>query len=102
MHDVSSSTWPRINKAPIAAEAVTRIDALFAIEREINGLAPQRRVEVRTERSDPLVIELESWLREQRAKVSKNSDTGKAHRLQPQAVDCADPFHRRWPPLYDQ
>ena len=68
----------RINQAPIASEAVTRIDALFAIEREINGLAPPQRVAVRTERSRPLVIALESWLREQRARVSKNSDTGKA------------------------
>ena len=33
----------RINKAPIAAEAVKRIDALFAIEREINGVMPQER-----------------------------------------------------------
>jgi transposase len=68
----------RINKAPIASEAVARIDALFAIEREINGLLPQQRVGVRTERSRPLVMELESWLRERRARVSKNSDTGKA------------------------
>ena len=68
----------RINKAPIATEAVARIDALFAIEREINGVAPQQRMAVRTERSRPLIIELESWLREQRARVSKNSDTGKA------------------------
>ena len=29
----------RLTKAPIAAEAVKRIDVLFAIEREINGLA---------------------------------------------------------------
>ena len=68
----------RINQAPIASEAVTRIDVLFAIEREINGLAPPQRVGVRTERSRPLVTALESWLREQRAKVSKNSETGKA------------------------
>jgi transposase len=33
---------------------------------------------VRTERSRRSIIELESWLREQRARVSKNSDTGKA------------------------
>jgi transposase len=32
----------RINKAPIASEAVKRIDILFAIEREINGLAHHR------------------------------------------------------------
>src|SRR5438105_9939915 len=68
----------RINKAPIAIEAVERIDALFAIEREINGMTPQERVRVRNERSRPLVIKLESWLREQRARVSKNSETGKA------------------------
>jgi transposase len=68
----------RINQAPIASEAVTRIDVLFAIEREINGLAPPQRVGVRTERSRPLVTALESWLRDQRAKVSKNSETGKA------------------------
>ena len=68
----------RLNQAPIASEAVKRIDALFAIEREINGLAPPQRVAVRTERSRPLVVALETWLREQRARVSKNSDTGKA------------------------
>ena len=57
----------RINKAPIAIEAVERIDALFAIEREINGLTPQERLRVRDERSRPLVVALETWLREQRA-----------------------------------
>ena len=59
----------RLSKAPIAAEAVKRIDALFAIEREINGLVPQRRLRVRQEHSRPLVGELEMWLREQRTKA---------------------------------
>jgi len=68
----------RINKAPIASEAVARIDAVFAIEREINGLAPQQRVGVRTKRCRPLVVALDAWFREQRARVSKNSETGKA------------------------
>lgn len=68
----------RINKAPIAIEAVERIDVLFAIEREINGMTPQQRVCVRNERSRPLITELESWLRAQRGRVSKNSETGKA------------------------
>ena len=45
----------RINQAPIASEAVGRIDALFALEREINGLAPPQRVGMRTERSRPFV-----------------------------------------------
>jgi transposase len=68
----------RLNKAPIAFEAVERIDALFDIEREINGKTPSQRVQVRAERTRPLVIELETWLREQRAKLSRHSDTGKA------------------------
>jgi len=62
----------------IAAEAVKRIDVLFAIEREINGLAPQERLRVRQEHSRPLIVELEAWLRQQRAKLSKNNDTAKA------------------------
>jgi transposase len=68
----------RLNKAPIAIEAVERIDALFAIEREINGAAPQERVRVRNERSRPLVDALEIWLRERRAKLSGKSETAKA------------------------
>jgi transposase len=68
----------RLNKAPIAAAAVERIDVLFAVEREINGLTPPERARVRQERSRPLMIELQTWLREQRARLSKNSDTTKA------------------------
>jgi transposase len=33
----------RLNKAPIALEAVSRTDALFAVEREINGKPPAER-----------------------------------------------------------
>jgi transposase len=68
----------RLNQAPIAVEAVERIDALFAIEREINGTVPQERARVRNERSRPLVDALEIWLRERRAKLSGKSETGKA------------------------
>jgi Transposase IS66 family len=68
----------RLQKAPIAIEAVERIDALFAIEHEINGLAPEQRLAVRSERSRPLVVELETWLRQQHAKLSRRSETAKA------------------------
>ncbi|MBB4382489.1 hypothetical protein GGD61_007182 [Bradyrhizobium sp. SBR1B] len=33
---------------------------------------------MRQERSRPLIVELEEWLREQRAKLSRNNDTTKA------------------------
>jgi transposase len=68
----------RLNKAPIATEAVERIDALFAIERDINGKTSQERSRVRNELSRPLVIALEAWLRQQRSKLSASSDTAKA------------------------
>lgn len=41
---------PRLSKAPIAAEAVKRVDVPFA-KREINGLAPQERLRVRHRRT---------------------------------------------------
>ena len=68
----------RLNKAPIAIEAVTRTDALFAIEREINGEQPAERRRVRQERSRPRVEALEAWLREQYARLSPASQVAKA------------------------
>src|SRR5467141_1463141 len=50
-----------ISKAPLAAEAVRRIDAIFAIEREINGLPADERLAARKIRIAPFVAELESW-----------------------------------------
>ena len=68
----------RLAKAPIAIAAVERIDALFAIEREINGMTPQERQRIRNERSRPLSVELEAFMREQRAKLSAKNETAKA------------------------
>ena len=42
-----------VGKAPVAAEAVRRIDELFATEREINGLPAEQRLAVREERAKP-------------------------------------------------
>jgi transposase len=67
-----------LKKAPIAIEAVKRIDALFAIEREINGAPADQRLAVRAARMQPLVTDLEAWLRQQRAKLSSKSEMAKA------------------------
>jgi transposase len=64
--------------SPLALEAVRRIDALFEIERGINGETPERRRAVRQELSAPLVADLEVWMREQRAKLSRGNDVAKA------------------------
>lgn len=64
--------------SPIALEAVQRIDALFAIERAINGQSADHRRAARQELSAPLVADLESWLRTQRAKLSRGNDLARA------------------------
>ncbi|WJS05580.1 IS66 family transposase (plasmid) [Roseibium aggregatum] len=79
--DVAANARRRKNAAPIspiALEAVTRIDALFDIEREINGLAAGERLERRLRDSVPLVEGLEEWLRAERSKLSRSSSVAEA------------------------
>src|SRR6202789_773411 len=64
--------------SPIALEAVKRIDALFDIEREINGLSIEKRLAARRGRSAPLVAALEGWMRAERAKLSRHVAVAKA------------------------
>ena len=64
--------------SPIALEAVRRIDALFDIERAINGHSAARRRAVRQDLSAPLVADLETWMREQRATLSRANDLARA------------------------
>jgi transposase len=64
--------------SPLALEAVRRIDALFDIERTINGHGADQRKAVRQQRSAPLVADLKAWMREQRAKLSRANDVAKA------------------------
>src|SRR3954463_6356228 len=67
-----------LRKGPIAIEAVKRMDALFAIERAINGRPPDERRALRAAQSKPLVDDLETWLRAQRGRLSPKSETAKA------------------------
>jgi transposase len=64
--------------SPLALAAVRRIDALFDIERAINGKPAAERLAVRRERSLPLVIELEAWMQQERARLSRHDDVAKA------------------------
>jgi transposase len=67
-----------LRKAPLAIEAVRRIDAIFAIEREINGAAAEQRLAVRQERVKTLVGEFEAWMRSERARLSRHADIARA------------------------
>ena len=59
--------------SPVALEAAKRIDALFDIERAINGLSAEERLRVRQEKSAPLLTALEAWLREERSRMSRSA-----------------------------
>ena len=74
-------------KAPLAIEAVRRIDAIFAIERDINGRAADTRRARRQTDIAPLVAELERWMRAERAKLSRHAEVAKA----------MDYMLKRWP-----
>ncbi|TLU71133.1 IS66 family transposase [Lichenicoccus roseus] len=74
---------------PIALEVIRRIDALFEIERAINGQSAEHRRAVRQELSAPLVAKLETWMREQRPKLSRGTDLARA-------MDC---MLKRWTSL---
>jgi transposase len=64
--------------SPIALEAVKKIDAIFDIERTINGAPADIRLAARREHVAPLVEDLHGWMSKQRASVSAKSDIGKA------------------------
>jgi transposase len=65
---------------PIALEAVQRLDALFDIERNINGKSAAERLATRQELSASLMDDLHGWLTAQLAKLSRNHDLAKACR----------------------
>jgi hypothetical protein len=64
--------------SPLALEAVQRIDALFDIERDINGRSAEERLAVRQQLSRPLVTDLEAWMRQHRAKLTHHNPVAKA------------------------
>jgi transposase len=67
-----------LRKAPLATEAVRRIDDLFAIERTINGRPGHDRLATRQRESKLIVADLEQWMRTERARLSRHAETAKA------------------------
>ncbi|MBM3359666.1 MAG: IS66 family transposase [Betaproteobacteria bacterium] len=66
------------NQSPVAAEALERIGALYAIEAEIRGRPPDERAKLRQARAGPPLDALREWLRQTLARVSKKSELAKA------------------------
>src|SRR6202161_4098571 len=68
------------HKSPVATEALERIAALYAIEKQIHGRSPEERREIRNTRSRPLLVSLKQWLEATLNKLSRKSDTAIAVR----------------------
>jgi transposase len=64
--------------SPIAKEALTRIAALYVIEKQIRGRPPDQRQQVRQQRSRPLLESLHVWLKQSVSKLSRKSDVAVA------------------------
>ena len=64
--------------SPIAFEAVQRFDAIFALERSINGWSPEARVAARRKDIAPRVNDLIDWMRRERSKLSRHNEVAKA------------------------
>jgi len=68
------------NQSPVAAQALERIGALYAIEEQIRGRSPDERRAVRQARSRPLLDALLGWLQQTLAALSQKSAAAKAIR----------------------
>src|SRR6185437_5646276 len=66
--------------SPVAAEAIRRIGALYAIETSIRGKPPQERQAARDARASPLLVSLHGWLQETLRSLSQKSALAEAIR----------------------
>ena len=73
--------------SPICLEAVQRIDAMFDIERDINGRAAEARQLARQVLSAAPVADLHRWLSEHRMRLARGNDVARA----------IDYLLKRWP-----
>ncbi len=81
--------WPATPSRPISEAHWGHLvgGEVFALKRDINGLAFGRRLAMRRGRSKPLVEALETWMRAERRKLSSKSPLAKAF----------DYMLKRWP-----
>lgn len=78
--------------SPIAFEAVQKFDAIFALERSINGSLPEARVAARRKDIAPLVNDLIKWMKRERAKLSPHNNVAKAMTYMLKRVDVFTRF----------
>lgn len=70
----------RSQASPIAEEAIQRIAKLYAVEKQVRGSPPDRRVELRQVGAAPVFDDLEAWLARQLTRISGKSPLAAAIR----------------------
>jgi transposase len=70
----------QVHASTVATEALQRIGAPYAIEKEIRGRSPEERQQVRQARAKPLLAALRQWFETTLPKLSRKSDTTAAIR----------------------
>jgi len=78
--------------SPIAFAAVQKFDAIFALERAVNGLSPDQRLAMRRRDIAPLVNEFITWMKHERAKLSRHNDVAKAFDYMLKRIDAFTRF----------
>lgn len=72
-YDIAEAT-----DSPVAREAIKRIEALYRIERRINGRPPDERRQIRQQEAVPLMEAFKVWLDARLRECAKGSGLGKA------------------------
>jgi hypothetical protein len=67
---------------------VQKFDAIFALERAINGFSPEQRVAARRKDIAPLVNGLIDWMRRERSKLSRHNEVAKAFDYMLKRIDA--------------
>src|SRR5262245_11544845 len=78
--------------SPIAFEAVQKFDAIFALERAINGCSPEQRVAARRKDIAPLANGLIDWMKRERSKLSRHNEVAKAFDYMLKRIDAFTRF----------
>ncbi|MFM0283389.1 IS66 family transposase [Paraburkholderia sediminicola] len=66
------------SKSEIARDALQYIGQLYEIEREVQQLAPDERLDIRQQQARPVAEALHAWMAQQRVRVSEGSAIAKA------------------------
>jgi transposase len=89
-HVVEAACWAHVRrkffdlhatgKAPLATEALTWIQALYAIEADVSGRPPDERRRARQTRAGPLLADMKTWLDATLLRIRRRGDLAMAIR----------------------